>query len=257
MGLFKTILDYALPFIGQGIDYRMQRAGAERQQQYNMQLAEYQHGKNLELMKYQMDYNSPASQMQRFKDAGLNPALVYGQGTPGNLESVPRHPDIKPADLQAAYTGNVEKAMQMRLMQSQVDLTDQKVAESGVKQDVMKAQKSLVEANPYLNKDYVRAMVLNLESVANMKRQQSSFLSGHGPLGDDPSRGFVKMQAELDTLLQRFKLGQADQKLKGAVLQSKEFQNALQEIQLKWMKDGDITPQHIYMGIMLLLQKMM
>jgi hypothetical protein len=30
------------------------------------------------------EYNSPVAQMQRFKDAGLNPHLIYGKGTPGN-----------------------------------------------------------------------------------------------------------------------------------------------------------------------------
>lgn len=32
-------------------------------------------------------YNSPSAQMQRFKDAGLNPMLAYTQGTPGNASS--------------------------------------------------------------------------------------------------------------------------------------------------------------------------
>jgi len=33
-------------------------------------------------------YNSPASQMQRFRDAGLNPNLIYGRGESGNSGSV-------------------------------------------------------------------------------------------------------------------------------------------------------------------------
>lgn len=34
-------------------------------------------------------YNSPASQMQRYQAAGLNPNLIYGQGTPGNQTVLP------------------------------------------------------------------------------------------------------------------------------------------------------------------------
>lgn len=37
-----------------------------------------------ELFDYQNAYNTPANQMKRLKDAGLNPALMYGQGTTGN-----------------------------------------------------------------------------------------------------------------------------------------------------------------------------
>lgn len=33
-------------------------------------------------------YNSPAAQMQRFRDAGLNPNLIYGRGESGNAGSV-------------------------------------------------------------------------------------------------------------------------------------------------------------------------
>lgn len=32
-------------------------------------------------------YNSPKAQMARFREAGLSPYLIYGQGTPGNMSS--------------------------------------------------------------------------------------------------------------------------------------------------------------------------
>lgn len=35
------------------------------------------------------EYNTPANQMKRFKDAGLNPHLIYGQGNSGNAGSAP------------------------------------------------------------------------------------------------------------------------------------------------------------------------
>lgn len=39
--------------------------------------------------KQQNEYNSPKAQMERFKEAGLNPQLIYGQGTPGNASATP------------------------------------------------------------------------------------------------------------------------------------------------------------------------
>lgn len=38
---------------------------------------------NIEFWNMQNQYNTPKQQMQRFKEAGLNPNLIYGKGTPG------------------------------------------------------------------------------------------------------------------------------------------------------------------------------
>lgn len=53
----------------------------------------------------QNQYNSPAAQMQRFRDAGLNPNLIYGQGTAGNAGDIsvgkPGNPDTSVPDIGA------------------------------------------------------------------------------------------------------------------------------------------------------------
>lgn len=51
----------------------------------NKSIAERNNQFNYEMWQRNNDYNSPASQVQRFKDAGLNPALIYGSsGNAGN-----------------------------------------------------------------------------------------------------------------------------------------------------------------------------
>lgn len=62
---------------------------------------------------------------------------------------------------------------------------------------------------------------------------------------------------EITQLEQRLKLNTSDLKVKAEIIESKEFENALKEIQVKWMKDAEITPQHVYQGIMLLMQGLM
>lgn len=59
----------------------------------NMRLAEYQYEKNLEQWYRQNEYNSPAAQMERYKAAGLNPNLIYGNGasSAGNAASSPQY----------------------------------------------------------------------------------------------------------------------------------------------------------------------
>lgn len=43
---------------------------------------------NMEMWNAQNQYNSPAAQMERFKQAGINPLMVASQGTPGNAVAV-------------------------------------------------------------------------------------------------------------------------------------------------------------------------
>ena len=70
----------------------------------NKQLAEYEWNKNLEMWNLQNQYNSPAAQMQRYKAAGLNPNLIYGQGNSGNATSLPRYsaPTMQPVTVHPA-----------------------------------------------------------------------------------------------------------------------------------------------------------
>lgn len=46
---------------------------------YNYLMRQQEQAYNLELWKLTNEYNSPAAQMARFQDAGLNPNLIYGQ----------------------------------------------------------------------------------------------------------------------------------------------------------------------------------
>lgn len=48
--------------------------------QANRELAEYQYEKNVEQWNRENEYNTPAEQMKRLAQAGLNPHLVYGNG---------------------------------------------------------------------------------------------------------------------------------------------------------------------------------
>lgn len=64
-------------------------AGSKLEFEQNKQLAAQQNQYNIDMWKMQADYNSPAAQMERFKEAGLNPYLVASQGSAGNMQSAP------------------------------------------------------------------------------------------------------------------------------------------------------------------------
>lgn len=54
----------------------------------NAYLQKMQNQFNLDMWNRNNEYNSPQAQMERFKSAGLNPNLIYSQGSPG-LSSAP------------------------------------------------------------------------------------------------------------------------------------------------------------------------
>lgn len=79
----------------------------------NRELAEYSYSKNLESWHMQNAYNTPEKQMERFKAAGLNPNLIYGQGNAGNAAQIPQYqapeqsynyrPPVDPLAMLGAY----------------------------------------------------------------------------------------------------------------------------------------------------------
>ena len=89
------------------LDYQMQKKLIQQQNEYNNQQYEKQRADNLEFWKIQNEYNSPYSQMLRYKEAGLNPLLMYGNTNTstatlqGGTAPMTEKPEIKmnPMDL--------------------------------------------------------------------------------------------------------------------------------------------------------------
>lgn len=68
----------------------------KKNRQFAREEAEKAYQRSLEMWNMTNAYNTPAQQMQRYAEAGLNPNLIYGQGTPGNSSSsVPAYQPAK------------------------------------------------------------------------------------------------------------------------------------------------------------------
>lgn len=61
-----------------------------KNRKFAKEMYETQRADALDFWNRQNEYNLPANQMQRFKDAGLNPTLVYGQTNEGGTLSNPQ-----------------------------------------------------------------------------------------------------------------------------------------------------------------------
>lgn len=232
----------------------------KRQEKHNMELAQFEAAQNAQLQAEQNEYNSPASQMQRYQEARLNPNLVYGQGTPGNQPSVIPFPSIQPTDMsldpalfQAASLANTG-----RMTSSQVTANKASVGLKEAQTAIAKLQAAVIARNPALNDEGYKAMIDGLVATAALKEAQAK---KEGTIADwqnaVSSEGFNKMRKEVELLEQKYDLANADKDIKIQVLKSKAFQNDILEVQKNFMKDGDITPQHIVQFIQMLIMKAM
>lgn len=95
-----------------------------------------QNKKGREHQEYMYDkqnaYNTPVMQMQRFKDAGLNPHLIYGQGNSGNSSGVPplttqEAPKSKFADIAQNYIANRTQQTQVDNMKKAMEVMDAEI----------------------------------------------------------------------------------------------------------------------------------
>lgn len=107
--------------------------GMALQHKYNKEMADIQNQYNIDMWNRQNEYNSPVQQMNRLKEAGLNPNLMYSQGTVGNASSAPQMsapnaPDAQSAMRDAARAINPLQVVEMAI-KLRKDLADAESAE--------------------------------------------------------------------------------------------------------------------------------
>ena len=72
------------------------RASQERQNRMNLMAQSVENERNrrfaVDMWNKQNEYNLPTNQMQRLRDAGINPHLAYSQGQPMNTSNAPASP---------------------------------------------------------------------------------------------------------------------------------------------------------------------
>lgn len=89
--------------------------GQEASLKKNKELMDYQYDKDVEMWEKANAYNDPSQQMARLKNAGLNPNLVYGNGSVvGNTSTATPSYKAPTADYTIPKVGMMEKYNQIR-----------------------------------------------------------------------------------------------------------------------------------------------
>lgn len=249
-------IPFLVPAIMAGISAISQGIAQRRQNKKNLELAKFQNDANQAAIDRQNAYNTPAAQMARYKDAGLNPNLIYSQGSSGNQSSISQYPEIGRPDYQSVAANLVPQFNQSALAQSQVAATNAKTVQTYAVTEVNRMQARLIAANPLLDDEGFRATIDGLKATAQLKMSQDAGqIIQNQVAGASAGHQVSKIFHEVQLLEQKFNLGTQDKAIKAEILKSQQFRNAILEVQKKFMTDGDITPQHILQFILLLLNK--
>lgn len=254
--------------------YKWNKRAAEDTNRMNRENAEWNLQQNERLQREQREYDSPQSQMARYRAAGLNPNLIYGggSGSSGGTFAITA-PGIAPTRVDApdaSYPDVARSFLEAGQTLAQTNLTEYKLHSEAAKAAVAKAQEELIRSNPMLDPHVRQSVVFEMEATANRKAQEERYIADFAP-GEKKTRaemrydlGQNKVESDITGILadlgvtnKKGELLEIDKKIKNEILQSKQFENALKKIQVDWMKDGDITWQHIYQGLLLLISKMM
>lgn len=150
----------------------------------NKNLSEYAYSKDLQMWNLANQYNSPTSQMARFKEAGLNPNLIYGQGSAGNASQLPKYQapraeysyqTMKALPVLGAYQSLQRNKAQIDLIKEQTDYTRSKNINEGL-QTALK--------NILLNKENINLRYLPDYLIQRNTNQflQSQLMQGQGVL---------------------------------------------------------------------------
>lgn len=115
---------------------------------------------------YSNAYNTPAAQMRRLKQAGLNPALMYGQGTTGNTNASMPTADTIPTTFNGAEIAqSAASGAQMSVMNSQVQLNKANALAKGID--------STIKAGQYgIAKELSQYQMDNLKSDTQVKLEK-------------------------------------------------------------------------------------
>lgn len=146
---------------------------------YNWRMYDTQRKDALADWAMQNEYNSPAAQMERLKQAGLNPNLAYGNGVDGNSATMTRGTDGKAwspqaPDIQGGVMNAVSMYQDVQQRQAQTNLIEQQVVNAEMQAKYLEAQTRAVELG-ILGKDFDLNLKRDLRT--NLTDQQTQRLN--------------------------------------------------------------------------------
>lgn len=122
-----------------------QMEAEQRQHRYNLQLASHQNTMNMENWQKIFDttneYNSPIAQMQRLKEAGINPHMGFANGSGANTASMGSVNtdvgDVQTSAGKSIFEGILEKYQAGKMNAIQIKLAEEQVKQQQINTELM------------------------------------------------------------------------------------------------------------------------
>lgn len=172
------------------------RKSQKRSLEANKELQEREWQNNLEQWQRENEYNSPAAQMQRLSEAGLNPNLVYGNGSvSGNTTTAGPRYDAPTANL-SYDTSGIQKGFSNSIHAFQ----DYQVR--GAQFNNLQAQADLIEAQA----DNTRAQTLRQEFDLGLEsdlREYTTLQRSNKALQSQPELGIAQSSYQIKSVEER------------------------------------------------------
>lgn len=140
-GLGTGIAGVATGALSSGFGALVGNAQSNKQYHQQKKLAKLQYDLNMQSWNAQNAYNTPAAQMERFKEAGLNPNLMYSQGSSGQASDYPKY-QAPTIDTRYDVPNPIDKAMGFY---SQFQSIKNMKADAAVKDKQVDYYKTMVE----------------------------------------------------------------------------------------------------------------
>lgn len=196
-------------------------------------------------------YNSPKAQMARFEEAGLNPNLIYGQGTPGITtgSNVKAEGNIQRLDMLGGIFESVALGKELELKDAQIEQikTNTELLKTKGGSETWK-QKRMEQDWNYLENNYP-------ELLDKLRRENRI-----GSATEEDKIWKTKADAIhagqlIETELLKQGLMQQDGTIKAEVLKGKALQNAILDMQKRFVESGEFNATHFWQAIMMILSK--
>lgn len=211
MGFFKDIIGGATKFLGSSTGIgTMISAGTDllgnilsnnsqlKANEANIRVAQMNNEFNERMLEKQMRYNSAPEQVQRFKDAGLNPALMMqGQGAgQAGVATAAAFPEIRPQNWDFSSIGNAIQAGVQRHKENQ--MLDEEI--QGIRiENQYKRQKIIQELANMKQEELSRKVKNRIDEqiYSNLGRQQTAEYETELARKDDLRSQIQKRTAEI------------------------------------------------------------
>lgn len=163
-----------------------QKEENQRNREYNLYLARLQNQWNLEQWQRENDYNSPTAQMARYRAAGLNPNLIYGQQNTAassptltsGASSAPQ--DMSPIGRERNFGQAIQEQLNLEMQKAQVDAikaqtenTKANTAKTGEETKSLTIDNMYKAAREQSNLDYQGVQISVGRSVVNLNQKQA------------------------------------------------------------------------------------